>query len=172
MIVPLIFFILFTGLMFYLRWRSQQPKKSKEEKPVVGQTKPEKKTNYCGWATAAIVMLVSVVVAYNYFLAPKAPAYQDEAIWLTDENPTATITLQPDSWSKKLILPLERKFVIDTSNKFEGIKFWDGTEWNKETLVRYLREKDGWMGKIPHSTFRLRGQGTATITIETKADRV
>ncbi|MBI4692246.1 MAG: hypothetical protein HY773_02285 [Candidatus Terrybacteria bacterium] len=170
MILPLIFFSLFTALVFYLRWRNQQPKKEEvpsapsEKEPA---KKPRKKIKLCRWGTAGVVVALITTGIVYHLLAPKIPAvdYIEEAIWLTDENPTATISLQPNCWSKKICLPPSRKFLVDISEKLEGIKFWDGTEWDRATLVKYLKETDGWMGKIPHSTFRLRGQGEATITI-------
>ena len=71
------------------------------------------------------------------------------------------MSLHNSCWSGEVMLPPQVKFMIDTPTTGDlEYKFWNG----KRILV-----PDGssqWLGDISHSSFRLRGNGEAIITIE------
>lgn len=86
---------------------------------------------------------------------------------LTFEQPRATVQLNPKCWSGWVELP-------NDGPKFDGritspgdleYLFIDGAR-------RFVGGKESlWAGTIRNSTFRLRGEGVATITIEPQAPK-
>ncbi|MFH1161722.1 MAG: hypothetical protein V1696_00360 [Candidatus Jorgensenbacteria bacterium] len=80
-----------------------------------------------------------------------------------------TDTLEMGRWSKLFHLPPDhKKFSMDVSEEFHGIRFWDGTEWDRAQILNYLKSHDGWMSTVPSASFRLRGKGVVTIMVAAK----
>ena len=69
--------------------------------------------------------------------------------------------LHPDCWSGWVMLPGNTKFMTDTllAGDLE-YKFWD----SRRVLVK--DKTSSWLGDISSSSFRLRGNGEAIISIE------
>lgn len=69
--------------------------------------------------------------------------------------------LHPDCWSKRISLPPGITFRLEPDVPgFVEYWFWNGT--------RVLAHKDQslWMGNVPHSIFRLRADGPASLIVE------
>jgi hypothetical protein len=78
---------------------------------------------------------------------------------------TIKVKVRPDRWSEWVKLPPNMNFRI--SDQREGawlvIKFWDGRCWDS----RKHSQGVGWLGEIPNSKFKLRGNsGEVEIIFE------
>ena len=99
---------------------------------------------------------------------PSYPVQQFERkegeIWLKSGQ-QVTDTLRMEQWSKLFHLPPNHRFLMDVTQEFHGIRFSDGTEWDRARILEFLKSRDGWMSTISSASFRLRGRGVVTITV-------
>ena len=72
------------------------------------------------------------------------------------------VKLDQEKWSDWVKLPPNSTFQIEPSGKWVAIKYWDGREWDS----RKSQDSTTWRSNIPNGTFRLRGEGEATILVD------
>lgn len=96
---------------------------------------------------------------------PLCPDTDNKDFYLNDKNKSATFRVLLSCWSPKVNITAHTDFDIVVSERIEGIQFWNGEIWDRETILYYLKKKDGWMGKLKYSAFRLRGVGEAKVSI-------
>lgn len=140
------------------------------------------------WAWAITILITIVIVGVvgigslekhsKRYPCPGEPARQAKMVWppqrfeskpgevWVKSGGQAIDTLRMEQWSKLFHLPPDhKKFSMDVSEEFHGIRFWDGTEWDREQVLDFLKSHDGWMSTVPSASFRLRGKGVVTVTV-------
>jgi hypothetical protein len=99
-------------------------------------------------------------VAKDYPFCPDA----DREIFVNNEKKSVTFRNLPSCWGPKINVPPHTDFDI-IMDRIDGIQWWNGDVWDRETVLYYLKKKDGWIGKIKYTSFRLRGVGEAKVSI-------
>ncbi len=94
------------------------------------------------------------------------PNCAGDEVRMNDQALERTLPLRMTCWSPLINTPSYRDYRWHVTEELHGVKFWDGTVWDRETLLAYLNEQDGWMGQLRFSKFRLRGKGVVTVFLE------
>lgn len=179
MILPLIVFLMILAMIIFMRWRRNQDEpeglRDEPKKPGKGENgnKPRKKIIL---KPRFVVLAILIVAAIFYRddigkwlkslrLTEAAADYplcvdqKSHSFW--DGSTQIKVPLHSSCWSGQIMLPPQTKFMVDTPSKGDlEYRFWDG----RRRLVP--DGKAAWLGRISYSSFQLRGNGEAIITIE------
>lgn len=111
-------------------------------------------------STPAKTSAATVQTATDYPLCPDA----DREFYINSEKKSVAFQGLSSCWGPKVNVPAHTDFDI-VMERIEGVQFWNGETWDRETVLHYLKKKDGWMGKLKYTAFRLRGVGEAKVSI-------
>jgi len=85
-------------------------------------------------------------------------------IRLDNSKKEISLELSMLEWSEQIILPPHTAFRMDAEDEIQGVQFWDGKIWERETFLK-KREKNGWLGGIEGNCFRFIGTGKLVVSI-------
>lgn len=114
-----------------------------------------------GWSFIVVaIALYFASVNYTQLIDyPLCGGVKDIAITAVPSQ--TQVPLRPDCWSGNIEMPDTPPFTFRIRNP--GVleyKFWDGRR------LLFGATDEEWIGEIGNANFRLRGDGTATITVE------
>jgi heme/copper-type cytochrome/quinol oxidase subunit 2 len=112
------------------------------------------------WLIIILVCLIigGIWVARSHLPSVYPVAKDAQDVWVHIGEPVK-VKIYPDRWSGWINVPPGARCMIDTPGEFEYL-FWTG-----ERIVVHEKETK-WLGDIKSYSFRLRGSGEATITVQ------